>query len=247
MVRKNFRREAMIKFDIKEILPDEKRALQNQGMTPKTWISPQIHSLYISASELFTDHAKPVGITKKVSATDFGIIFEGEGNNISEAPLYDILPRVDHLILFALTMGEAVSKKIDTLFEEHDFAVGTMLDSIASIAADKATAILEKSQYFQLSKESLIENKSVVVSYSPGYCGWHISGQKKLFQYLQPEKIGIELNSSFLMSPLKSVTGVLAAGQRDIHIFKPDFSFCEICRTYSCLTRMKEFRNTNFH
>jgi hypothetical protein len=83
------------------------------------------------------------------------------------------------------------------------------------------------------------EETTVVLGYSPGYCGWHISGQKKLFAYLHPERIGITLNNSYLMTPLKSVTGVLVAGPPEIHRFKPDFPFCRHCRTYSCLERFK--------
>jgi hypothetical protein len=75
--------------------------------------------------------------------------------------------------------------------------------------------------------------------YSPGYCGWHISGQKMLFQFLRPEEIGISLLESFLMKPLKSVTGVLIAGKKTVHVFKPEFPFCSECKDHSCQQRIK--------
>jgi hypothetical protein len=81
-----------------------------------------------------------------------------------------------------------------------------------------------------------------VLGYSPGYCGWHISGQKKLFASLKPRKIGISLNEGFLMTPLKSVSGVLVGGKREIHLFTPNYSFCKSCKTHSCLPRMKELK-----
>ena len=58
-----------------------------------------------------------------------------------------------------------------------------------------------------------------VLRYSPGYCGWHISGQRRLFAHLRPERIGITLHDSYLMEPLKSVSGVLIAGAKEIHAF----------------------------
>ncbi|MHC4266624.1 MAG: vitamin B12 dependent-methionine synthase activation domain-containing protein, partial [Planctomycetota bacterium] len=78
-----------------------------------------------------------------------------------------------------------------------------------------------------------------ILSYSPGYCGWDISGQKKLFEYLHPGKIGISLNNTYLMTPLKSVSGVLVAGKNEIHQFRPNYPFCKSCKTHSCLLRMK--------
>ncbi|MCP4146820.1 MAG: hypothetical protein GY757_03625, partial [bacterium] len=79
-----------------------------------------------------------------------------------------------------------------------------------------------------------------VLNYSPGYCGWHISGQRKLFDWLNPEAIGIRLNESYLMSPLKSISGVLTAGEASIHRFDNTFPFCAQCRTFSCRERMKD-------
>jgi hypothetical protein len=41
------------------------------------------------------------------------------------------------------------------------------------------------------------------------------------------------------MTPLKSVSGVLVAGDKEIHRFKPKYPFCKVCQTHSCLQRMK--------
>ena len=78
-----------------------------------------------------------------------------------------------------------------------------------------------------------------VLRYSPGYCGWHISGQRRLFDYLDPGQIGITLRESFLMDPLKSVSGVLIAGPREIHRFTDDYDFCDQCDTRGCRQRLR--------
>ena len=76
--------------------------------------------------------------------------------------------------------------------------------------------------------------RSAVLAYSPGHRGWHVSGQRALFAALSPEEIGITLNSSCLMQPLKSVSGVLVAGHPDVHDFDDDFPFCSECSTRDC-------------
>ena len=76
-----------------------------------------------------------------------------------------------------------------------------------------------------------------VLPYSPGYCGWHVSGQRALFAYLDAGEIGVTLNASCLMNPLKSVSGVLAAGPPDIHRFAPTYACCAECRNRTCLGR----------
>ena len=52
-------------------------------------------------------------------------------------------------------------------------------------------------------------------------------------------KIGISLNDSCLMSPLKSVSGVLVSGNIDVHVFKAGYSYCPECKNASCVSRME--------
>jgi len=118
-----------------------------------------------------------------------------------------------------------------------------MLDSVASMAADKSVEICETLLYNNLSKRKLTKNGSIVLGYSPGYCGWDLSGQKKLFEHLNPEEIGITLNDSYLMSPLKSVSGVLVHGDKEIHVFESSFTFCSYCKNKTCHDRIENIIN----
>jgi len=229
----------LVRFDLADITPDGDTVLGNQGVPEGATVSQSIHTILSQAMDLFATSARPVGMISELSTGEFESIFRGEGKNEKENPLEQIFPHSDNLALFALTMGGLVSTRIEELFQDNHFALGSMLDAVASLAADKAVEASEADYFTHLSNRSLIKPDSQVLSYSPGYCGWHISGQRKLFEYLQPEKVGITLNKSFLMSPLKSVTGVLIAGKREIHIFKSNYTFCKLCKTYSCYERMK--------
>ena len=225
----------IIKFELRDILPEQHAVLQHQGIPKHVNASQTTQALFNNAMEIFTQIAKPLSLLRELSINELDTIFEGEGNNAEDTPLEHIYPKADQLALFALTMGSDISLKIEQLFKDNDFALGSMLDAVASLAADKAAEVCEDYFHTHLGKQP----DSCVLSYSPGYCGWHISAQKNLFQFLRPGKIGIALNDSYLMIPLKSVSGVLVAGKKEIHFFDNDFPFCNDCKTYSCLVRMK--------
>jgi cobalamin-dependent methionine synthase I len=135
-------------------------------------------------------------------------------------------------------VGEAVSSRISALFEQRELVTGFLLNAVASEAADALAALTGRRYLERLAGEGRASRPTRVLGYSPGYCGWHLSGQGALFARLRPEEIGITLSTSYLMQPLKSVSGVLVAGAPEMHAFGPDFPFCEQCTTRSCEARI---------
>jgi cobalamin-dependent methionine synthase I len=114
-----------------------------------------------------------------------------------------------------------------------------MLDAIASEATELAADGLEQRILDERIRLGAVAPSTSLVRYSPGYCGWHLSGQRALFAALKPEAIGLTLRDSCLMEPLKSISGVMVLGHPDIHEFSPTYSCCSECRTATCLPRMR--------
>lgn len=228
----------IIELNINDIIPDEVDVLSHQGIPPNVEISQIIKTIMNEAYEIFVKDAVPVGILSDISKEQFDTVFKGEGDNADDAILKNIYLEADHLALFTLTMGEKVSSRIEGLFNRHDYALASMLDSVASIAADTASTFLEKYYHNYLKTEKLVDTDFAVLGYSPGYCGWNVTGQKKLFEFLKPSQIGITINNSCLMTPIKSVSGVLVGGDKETHIFQMGFSYCDLCKTQSCQERM---------
>jgi hypothetical protein len=229
---------SIFRFDIAEILPEPDDVYRGQGILEAASVQDRIEALLTESLKLFADIAAPIGILSELSIREFESVFEGEGKNAADNPVEHIYPEADRLALFALTLGRDISEKIEMLFKEREFALGAMLDSVASLSADMAVEVLESRFHRSLSDKKLIEPDCIVLSYSPGYCGWDISGQKRLFRRLDPGRIDITLNESSLMSPLKSVTGILIAGDREIHFFENNYPVCRKCETHSCRLRM---------
>ena len=84
----------------------------------------------------YLELARPIGVQEEVGAEEFAGVFAGEGQNEPDAPLAGIFPRAARLALFAATLGPAVSRRIAELFAAQDFALGAVLDAVASVAAD---------------------------------------------------------------------------------------------------------------
>lgn len=227
-------------FDIdpEEIKPNEELILVKQGVPPGAIPSEGIADVLEKALSSYSEMAEPKGMYAEISARDFKLVYKGEGRNEAETPLELIYPRASHLALFAATIGEAISKKISELFDNRELALAIMLDAVASEAADDAADYTNSRFLNKLQRTGLAGTTAKSLAYSPGYCGWHVSGQGKLFEYLHPERIGITLNSSFLMQPLKSVSGVLVAGDAMIHDFEDHYPFCSTCEDHQCRKRI---------
>jgi len=224
------------------VLPSKADVLKSQGMPEDEPVSEAINSIYESTIQLFSKIADGRFIIVGLPPEKFSDIFVGEGKNASDAIIGEIHPKAEYMALYALTLGVEVSDEITRLFEEGDFPAAAMLDSVASTAAHNGSIFVERWYKESISLDDRNSHNKVALTYSPGYCGWHISGQGKLFGFLHPEKIGITLNNSYLMTPLKSISGVLIYGKKDIHIFRIDHSFCGECKNISCLDRMRSLK-----
>jgi len=223
----------MIDFPLPRLEPPEAAVVAALGLKGGRRPSPRSAELLRRALELFRGLSEPRGVSLPVTAEEFAAIFRGQGRNARHAPLEVIFPRAERLHLFAFTLGERISAEIRRLFAGDDFALGAVLDAVASLAADNAGRVAE----------GWAESQAAGLKaylYSPGYCGWHISGQEKLFASLKPGAIGMSLNNSYLMAPLKSISGVLVAGPAGIHRISGDYPFCAQCKSPACRERVTE-------
>lgn len=104
------------------------------------------------------------------------------------------------VFLFAVTTGLGVDRLLSRLA-----AVGSaenfITDALASAAAESVCEAVS---------ESLGEGEVCRLRFSPGYGDLPLDFQKPLLERLDAyERLGITLNSAFLMTPVKSVTAIM--------------------------------------
>lgn len=226
-----------------KVVPSIEAVLKGQGIPESVNPDERTRGIAKKAISVYSALSHPLGIIMEVSKEEFAGVYHGEGENQGETPLDKIYRACDSLALFAVTVGESVSTEISRLFEEGEFAVGSMLDSVASEGTEMAAVAVETDYKNYLEEMGCIGSSSGTMRFSPGYCGWDMSSQKKLFELLGPVEIGITLRESFLMQPLKSISGVIVAGPKGIFQFDDDFPFCSDCDTHSCRDRIEAILN----
>jgi hypothetical protein len=226
----------LIQFAVGEVLPTEEEVLMRTGVPAGVEPSAAVGALLHEACSRIRRLARPRGVFQRLPADDFARVFRGDGRNAAETPLDEIVPRAEALALFVGTIGQEVADEIAGLFRDGDPALAVMLDAYASEMADAVATDLAS----RFAAE--VRDGARVLPYSPGYCGWHVSGQRALFVALAPSEVGVTLKESCLMVPLKSVSGVLVSGDATVHRFRPRWAFCEECFGRECGPRMRSVR-----
>jgi hypothetical protein len=141
------------------------------------------------------------------------------------------LERSSAVALFVCTAGSEISRWAATFNDMGQSIHAYIVDSIGSIAVEKAMDVVQARLESELRQVGL----RVTNRYSPGYCNWDTAEQKKLFSLLPEEFCGITLNDSMLMKPIKSISGIIGIG-KDVRYRKYT---CNFCKDKHCLYRNK--------
>jgi len=225
-----------VHFSKREAVPEAREILAAQSLPEEDALAPRLRRLLDEAMAAYASLVEPRAVLEELSPESFAAVLAPLGIPGDDLVVGRVYPRAEGLALFVATVGEAVPARIRRLFHEDALAEGWMLDAVASAGADLLADRL--AERFQRALVQQGMNDTRVLPYSPGYCGWPTRGQRPLFDTLRPEEIGVTLNDSCLMSPIKTVSGVLVAGPGEAHKFRPDFPFCDDCQTHECGRRM---------
>jgi hypothetical protein len=142
------------------------------------------------------------------------------------------LQKSEACVLFACTIGQRFDEWIRELFRKEETMAGFIADTIGSIAVEAAADIMEK----DLTRLAEMGGQKLSNRLSPGYCGWNVEEQHKLFSFLPQRFSGVELNSSAQMRPIKSVSGIIGIGRE---VTRQSVT-CKICGEENCYMRREE-------
>jgi hypothetical protein len=127
------------------------------------------------------------------------------------------------------TAGSKVSELSMELTATGDFLAGYIVDAIGSVVAEIAADFVQN----QLESILSAQKFSLTNRLSPGYCGWDVSEQHKLFALLPDNFCGVKLTESSLMIPIKSISAIVGIGKNVNKGAHP----CSVCRVEKCNSR----------
>lgn len=132
-------------------------------------------------------------------------------NNIVFDPkniIFSQIKDANGAVLFMCTAGPGISNLSKKLMKGDDPLLGYVYDVIGSIVVEKAIDKMQESLKNELAKQDI----HITHRFSPGYCDWDVSEQHKLFSFFPKGFCNIRLSGSSLMSPIKSVSGIIGIG-----------------------------------
>ncbi|TFH27336.1 MAG: hypothetical protein E4H10_04245 [Bacteroidia bacterium] len=140
--------------------------------------------------------------------------------------IHKMLKNSETYAFFLVTVGPEPEKLARDLLSNGEYLEGYITDLVASALVDSvADQVHEEIRKVAASKDMKVTNR-----YSPGYCSWDVAEQQKLFKLFPENSCRISLSESSLMSPVKSISGIVGMG--------PDVKFneytCEICPMKTC-------------
>ena len=137
---------------------------------------------------------------------------------------------------FTASAGVEFENLQHKLEEEGDMVKCYLADCMGSVIAEKAADCMEAA--LQQAIDAL--GWKHTNRFSPGYCGWHVREQPRLFAlFPTPHPCGIRLTDSSLMIPIKSVSGVIGIGPG---VRKLEYT-CGICSYEQCYKRKRHPEN----
>ncbi len=112
------------------------------------------------------------------------------------------------VLLIVATIGAKLEERIAEVLK-HDTAYALALDGFGNTA----TEALAVAACHHFSEVATTEGICTTIPLSPGMIGWSVEiGQREIFALLDTKAIGLELTSSDLMIPRKSLSMVIGMG-----------------------------------
>lgn len=146
-------------------------------------------------------------------------------------PVGDFLRAAEKIAIFVVTAGAGLTEQIERVNRGSDVLEAMVWDALGSHLADRACDALAE----ELRRRHVGHSEGLTPPYSPGYCGMEMDQQRPLFSLVDAASIGVELLPTFIMKPIKSVSGLVGIGPSGE--VEASGSPCERCDRENCNMR----------
>lgn len=124
-------------------------------------------------------------------------------------PLFN---KAEYAALFAISLGSTIDEWILEFFKAKDYMSGYMLEAIGLAALQEVETRIRKEFQTEILKKNVSLN-ALSHTLSPGCQGIPMEAQKELYQASEAYATGITLQRDLSIYPLKSLMGIILAGE----------------------------------
>ncbi|MBP1665194.1 MAG: hypothetical protein H6Q23_54 [Bacteroidetes bacterium] len=133
------------------------------------------------------------------------------------------LKKSESIAVFLSTAGEDTAARGRQANMEGDLLRGFVYDVIGSEIVEAAAELMQNDLDEIMAPAGLLTTNR----FNPGYCGWNVTEQHKLFRLMADNYCGIRLTESALMDPVKSGSGFMGIG-KTVKRVPYTCSFCDM-------------------
>jgi hypothetical protein len=186
-------------FDVKI---NSKSVLKRMGVRKRQdeWLS-----VVNRVCDEYGSRIRPRGIYRETFSRPNGRTIDiGNGVQLESVFLTRALSKPQKAAIFLVTIGSELEQGIREKIDSGQNRTAYILDCLGSNAAESTAAAIHKEVQERLGTR--------MSRYSPGYNDWDISQQETLFDFLGDDmarELGVDLTSDFMMTPRKSVSGII--------------------------------------
>ncbi len=170
---------------------------------------------------------------KKIESVSKGSTCLQEGTKFKSLKFSKAMELCEDIVCFIATIGSGIEEESVRLMRENRLSDSYILDSMGSIVVEN---MVDKF-YNDMKKKYELKGGGVTLRFSPGYCDWPITEQKKLFRLLGSDLTGVQLTDSCLMQPRKSVSGVFGVLPSNVNLPVSPYNPCLECKKQDCIAR----------
>jgi hypothetical protein len=212
-------RDWHIEFD------EEQYVAQADGSLPGLLSRPSVRADWEAALADARDLIEPTAMWESFPIREFRHerLVLADGTRIGSGPVATVVAGATELVVGVCTVGSAISQRISEQLRGGRRLHAWFLDELGSWAVDQVRQQLCR----QIESDAASRGWRASASLSPGESEWSVAEQAVLFSLLDTRAIGVTLNESMVMSPVKSLSLIVGIGPGPLGV--EGASNCDFC------------------
>jgi hypothetical protein len=205
---------------------DREKYIQVHGESfARLMARPDIQAIFEEVLVEAKDIIRPAAVWESFPIEEFlhEKIVLGGGVKIGGGPVVAVLRGADNMIAAVCTLGSGIDRKLSYYQQVGEMLRAILLDELATWALD----LVRLQLCLGLEKDLQARGLRTSAPLSPGESTWSIKDQRVIFDLLDASEIGVTLNDSLLMIPIKSLSLIMGSGSQPLGV--EDASNCDFC------------------